>query len=144
MGVADHRVRDAAHQGAAYAAEATAAHNNEAGPHVLCDLDDLIRAMPFCYPQVLLGDLAPILLDLLDLIFEDLLRLLPQLFYDLGLADVVGRIAGSNRDNVQLRVRALGQIHGGATGQLSVPGAIGGQKDLGRENAHLLTPSSRR
>ena len=54
MGVAHDRVRDAAHQGSPYAAEATAAHDDEADCYVLCDLHDLIRPIPFGYPQVLL------------------------------------------------------------------------------------------
>jgi hypothetical protein len=94
VGVANDRVRDAVHQGSPHAAEAPAAHDDEASSYVFRDLHDLISPMPSCYPQVILGDLAPILLDLLDLIFEDLLRLLPQLFDDLRLTDVVGGIAG--------------------------------------------------
>ena len=39
-------------------------------------------------------------------------------------------------DDVQLRVGAVGQIGSGGCGQLGLPGAVGGQKDLGGEYTH--------
>ena len=42
----------------------------------------------------------------------------------------------SDVNDVQLRVGAVGQVGSGGCGQLGLPGAVGGQKDLGGEYTH--------
>src|SRR5215207_10987736 len=64
------------------------------------------------------------------------------MFDNFWVAYVVGATPRRNRHHVQLRVGALSQIDGGGAGQLRVPGAVGGQQDLGREDAHLLASFS--
>src|SRR5918993_5123940 len=64
------------------------------------------------------------------------------MFDNFWVANVVGGTPRRNRHHVQLRVGALSQIDGGGAGQLRVPGAVGGQQDLGREDAHLLASFS--
>jgi hypothetical protein len=79
-----------------------------------------------------------------QLLVEDVLRLLPELFDRCGVANIVGGITWRNRHHVQLLVGALSHIDGGSAGQLRVPGAVGGQQDRGREDAHLLASFIRR
>jgi hypothetical protein len=55
-------------------------------------------------------------------------RLLPKLFEYFWGADAVGRIAGRDRHDVDLRVGAVSQINDGGEGQIRLPGAVGGKK----------------
>src|SRR5215207_1947149 len=60
------------------------------------------------------------------------------MFDNFWVANVIGGTPRRNRHHVQLRVGAVSQIDGGSAGQLRVPGSVGGQQDLGGEDAHLL------
>jgi hypothetical protein len=71
------RVRHAAHQRASHPAEASTAHHDQASFYVLGNLYDLLGAIPLGYPQVLLGNFAPLPRDLLSLLVEDIFRLPP-------------------------------------------------------------------
>src|ERR671917_6688 len=137
--MADHRVRNAAHQRSPHSTEPPTAHHDKARPYLLGNPHDLLGPMAFGYPQVLLGDLAPVPLYLLDLLIEDLLCLLAQLLDYLRDPDVVGGVAGSDGHDVKLGVGAGSHVHGGCAGQLGVFGAVGGQQDLGGGDAHRAT-----
>src|SRR5215217_4579520 len=60
------------------------------------------------------------------------------------VARVMRRYSGANMNDMQLRVGSVGQISGGLGGQGRLFGTVGGQKDLGREDAHLLLAISHR
>jgi hypothetical protein len=94
VGVTHDRVRDTSHQSPSDATQAPAAHDDETCSYVLSNLHDLVGAVPFGHPQVLLSDFPSGLLDLLRLIFEYLLSSLAEVFDDCRVANVVGRIAG--------------------------------------------------
>src|SRR5215207_6504044 len=64
------------------------------------------------------------------------------MFDNFWAAKVVGGTPRRNRHHVQLRVGAIGQIDGGGAGQLRFLGSVGGQQDLGGEDAHLLASFS--
>src|ERR671911_2143256 len=53
------------------------------------------------------------------------------------VAGVMRRYSGANMNDMQLRVGSVGQISRGLGGQGRLFGTVGGQKDLGREDAHL-------
>src|SRR5215208_102304 len=53
------------------------------------------------------------------------------------VARVMRRYSGANMNDMQLRVGSVGQISGGLGGQGRLFGTVGGQKDLGREDAHF-------
>src|ERR687898_2970858 len=142
VGMAHNRVRDAAHQRSSHSAEPPTAHHDQARTYFLGNLYDLLGAIPLGYPEMLLGDLTSLLLDLRSLLVEYVLRLLPEMFDRCGVANIVGGITWRNRHHVQLRVGALSHIDGGGAGQLRLPRAVGGQQDRGREDAHLLASFS--
>src|SRR5215211_6036753 len=144
VGMAHNRVRYAAHQRSSHSAESPTAHHDQARRYVLGHPYDLLGAISLGYPEMLLGDRTSLLLDLRSLLVEDVLRLLPELFDRCGVANVVGGIAWRNSHHVQLRVGAVSQIDGGGAGQLGLSGAVGGQQDRGREDAHLLASFLRR
>src|SRR5215204_2467194 len=50
------------------------------------------------------------------------------------VAGVMRRYSGANMNDMQLRVGSVGQI---SRGQGRLFGTVGGQQDLGREDAHL-------
>jgi hypothetical protein len=132
----DNRVGDAADQGSPCATKPPSAHNDEVRSYVVGNLHDLLGAVAHTHPQVLLHDFPSGLPDLLDLLGENGFRLLPKLFEHFRDADAVGRIAGCDGYDVQLRVGGVGQSDGGGEGQLRLAGAVGGQKDRGRDAAH--------
>jgi hypothetical protein len=76
--MAHNRVRDAAHQRSSHSAESPAPHHDQARSYVLGNLYDLLGAIPLGYPEMLLGDLTSLLLDLGSLLVEDVLCLLPE------------------------------------------------------------------
>ena len=153
MGLTNHRVRDAAHQSAPHPPAPSTAHDDEPRIYVLGHPQDLLGPMAlgyqFGYLQVLLRDLAPVPLYLLDLLIKDYLCSLTQLlshFRDpdvVGEVAVVGGMAGSDGHHVKLGAGGGGHVHGGGASQLGFFGAVGGQQDLGREDAHRGTLLSR-
>ena len=72
------RVRYAAHQRSSHSAKPPTAHHDQACTYVLGNLYDLLGAIPLGYPEMLLGDLTSLLLDLGSLLVEDVLCLLPE------------------------------------------------------------------
>ena len=77
--MAHNRVRDAAHQRSSHSPESPTPHHYQARTYVLGNLYDLLGTIALGYPQMLLGDLTSLLLDLRSLLVEDVLRLLPEL-----------------------------------------------------------------
>src|SRR5688572_704591 len=147
MSVSNYQLRDAAHQSPAYATPTPAAQDDEACSLLFGNPHDLVGPVAFGYPQVPLSDFPSGPLDLLCLLFEHFLRLLAEVFGHFGGANPVGRIggivrriAGDDGHDVQLGVEGFGQIDGGGGCQLGVPRAVGGQKDLGGEDAHIRCP----
>src|SRR5215217_5281706 len=148
VGVTNHKVGDATHPSPPYSPVPPTVRDDEPCPYLLSHQQDLLGPMAIVnrvgYLQVLFRDLAPVPLYLLDLLIEDYLCSLAQLLYHfrdpgvVGTVAVVGGKAGSDHYQMKLRVSAGGHIYGGDTGQLGVLGAVGGQKDLGRKDAHLL------
>jgi hypothetical protein len=74
VGMAHNQVRDAAHQHPSHSAKPPTAHHDQARTYVLGNLYDLLGAIPLGYPEMLLGDLTSLLLDLRRLLVEDVLR----------------------------------------------------------------------
>src|ERR687898_369030 len=75
VGMPHNRVRDAAHQRSSHSPEPPTAHHDQARAYVLGNLYDLLGAIPLGYPQMLLGDLTSLLLDLRRLLVEDVFSL---------------------------------------------------------------------
>ena len=71
VGMSHYRVRYAAHQRSSHSAEPPTAHHDQARTYVLGNLYDLLGAIALGHPQMLLGDLTSLLLDLLGLIVKD-------------------------------------------------------------------------
>jgi hypothetical protein len=69
------RVRYAAHQRSAHSPESPTAHHDQARTYLLGNLYDLLGAIALGYPQMLLGDLTSLLLDLRRLLVKDFFRL---------------------------------------------------------------------
>jgi hypothetical protein len=69
------RVRYAAHQRSSHSAESPTAHHDKARTYVLGNLYDLLGAIALGYPQILLGDLTSLLLDLRYLLVKDFFSL---------------------------------------------------------------------
>ncbi len=80
VGMSHNRVRDATHQCSSHSPEPPTAHHDQARTYVLGNPYDLLGAVPFGYPKMLLGDLTSLLLDLRSLLLKDVPRLLPELF----------------------------------------------------------------
>jgi hypothetical protein len=128
VGVTNHRVTDAAHQSPPHSPAPSSAHDDEPRIYVLGYPQDLlgpiVLAYRFGYLQVLLRDISPVVLYLLDLLIEDYLCSLAQLLYNLRDPDVVGevafvgRLAGSNTQHVKLGVGVFGYLYGPQGGQL--------------------------
>ena len=78
--MAHNRVRYAAHQRSSHSAKPPTAHHDQACTYVLGNLYDLLGTIALGYPEMLLGDLTSLLLDLRSLLVEDVFRLLSELF----------------------------------------------------------------
>src|SRR5215212_3013400 len=73
VGVANHRVRDAAHKSTSYSAQTPTAHDDQASSHLFTQMDDLpVRASP---DQVGVRHGYPLALNLLHLPIEERLGL---------------------------------------------------------------------
>jgi hypothetical protein len=129
VGVTDHRVGDVTHEGASHPSEPAAADHYHAGVDVFGEVYD--RLVPlFIHLQVGYRDGAAGLLDLRDLSVEDLLGLAPEIFAPrLGVFVVDGGgKRTSDRDDVQPRAGALGEIYGYLGRQISVRRTVCGQQ----------------
>src|SRR5215208_648553 len=97
VGVTNYSVTDAAHQSPLHPPAPSSAHDDEPRIYVLGYPQDLLGPMAlayqFGYLQVLLRDLAPVALYLLDLLIKDYLCSLAQLLYHFRDPDVVAVIA---------------------------------------------------
>jgi hypothetical protein len=71
VGMAHNRVRYAAHQRSAHSTQSPTAHHDQACTYVLGNLYYLLGALSLVYPQILLGDLTSLLLDLRYLLVKD-------------------------------------------------------------------------
>src|SRR5215207_6695283 len=69
------RVRYAAHQRSSHSPQSPTAHHDQARTYVLGNLYDLLGAIALGYPQILLGDLTSLLLDLRYLLVKDIFSL---------------------------------------------------------------------
>jgi hypothetical protein len=69
------RVRDAAHQRSSHSSQPPTAHHDQARTYVLSNLYYLLGAIALGYPEMLLGDLTSLLLDLRYLLVKDFFSL---------------------------------------------------------------------
>jgi hypothetical protein len=128
MGVTDHRVGYVTHEGPSHPAEPAAADHYHAGIDVLGEVH--YRLIPlFVHFQVGDRDRAAGVLDPRDLPVEDFLGLPPEILAPrLGVFVIDGGgKSASDRDDVQPRACALGEIHGYLGRQIRVRRTIGGQ-----------------
>ena len=128
MGVTYNRVGDVTHEGAFHPAEPPAADHYHAGVDVLGKV--YYRLIPlFVHLQVGDRDGAASLLDLPDLFVEYLLGLPPEIFASrLGIFVVDGgRKRAPDRNDVQSRACALGEIYRYLSRQIRVRRTVGGQ-----------------
>jgi hypothetical protein len=97
VGVTNHSVTDAAHKGPLHSPAPSSAHDDEPRIYVLGYPQDLLGpiglAYQFGYHQVLLRNIAPVPLYLLDLLIEDYLCSIAQLLYHFRDPDVVAVVA---------------------------------------------------
>ena len=128
MGVTDHRVGDVSHEGAFHPSEPAASDHYHAGVDVFGEV--YYRLVPlFVHLQVGDRDRAARLLDHRDLAVEDLLGFTPEIFAPrLGVFVVDGGgKRTSDRDDVQPRAGALGEVYGYLGRQIRVRRTVGGQ-----------------
>src|SRR5918997_2816378 len=148
-----HRVRYASHQGPPYTAPAPAAHHYQPGTYVLSQGYDLRSdsSLPqvrlrYCssgrarllylrveyLPGSLLGGTLEVLLEHWGLLLHR-----PLGGGGLRVDGVPGGDA-EDVDQVHLGGSLLGQVGRGSGGQLCLLGAVGGDEDLGGEDAHAM------
>ena len=118
VGVADHRIRHAPHQGPSQAAQAAAPHHDQPRTDLFAHANDLPIPMP-SRSEVCLRDGPSGPLDLLYLPVEHLSGLplhRPARFVEqpagLRYFEVGGVILAGNADDVQLGFGAVGQVYG--------------------------------
>ncbi len=128
MRVTDHRVGDVTHEGPFHPPEPAAADHYHAGVDVLGKV--YYRLIPlFVHLQVGDRDGAARLLDLPDLLVEYLLGLPPEIVaprFGIFVVDG-GRECAPDRDDVQSRTCALGEIYRYLGRQIRVRRTVGGQ-----------------
>ncbi len=128
MGVTDDRVGYVTHEGASHPAEPTAADHYHAGVDVLGKVH--YRLIPlFVHLQVGDRDGAASLLDLPYLFVQYLLGFPPEIFVpSLGVFVVDGGgERAPDRDDVQTRARALGEVYRNLSRLLRVRRTVGCQ-----------------
>ena len=128
MGVTDYRVSDVTHEGAFHPAEPAAADHYHAGVDVLGKVH--YRLIPiFIHLQVGYRNRTASLLDLPDLFVEYLLGLTPEIIAPrLGIFIVDGgRKRAPDRNDVQSRACALGEIYRYLSSQIGVRRTVGSQ-----------------
>jgi hypothetical protein len=128
VGVADHRVGDVTHEGASHPTEPAAADHYHAGVDILGKMHD--RLIPL-FIHLHVGDRhgATGLFYLPDLFVEYLLGLFPEIVAA-GLGILVvdsGRKRAPDRNDVQSRARALGEIYRYLGRQIRVRRTVGSQ-----------------
>ena len=128
MGVTDDRVGDVTHERASHPAEPAAADHYHAGVDILGKVYYRL-VPPFVHLQVGDRDSAARLLDLPDLFVEYLLGLPPEIFApSLGVFVVDGGgERAPDRDHVQSRAGALGEIYRYLSCLMRVRRTVGGQ-----------------
>ncbi len=128
MCVTDHRVGDVTHEGTFHPAEPAAADHYKAGVDVLGKV--YYRLVPsFVHLQVGDRDGAARLLDLPDLFVEYLLGLPPEIVaprFGIFVVDG-GRKRAPDRDDMQSRACALGEIYRYLSRQIRVRRTVGSQ-----------------
>jgi hypothetical protein len=143
VGVTDDGVGDVAHESPFHPAEPATADHYHAGADILGKM--YYRLVPsLVHLEVGDRDGAAGLLDLPDLFVEHLLGLPPEVLAPrLGVfvVDRGGKRA-PDRDDVQSRACALGEIYRYLSRQISVRRTIGGQQDVRRKDARLTLLSS--
>src|SRR5215217_7142970 len=148
VGVADHRIGDAAHQRPPQGPKAPASQDDKSRAKLISQSHDLRigSAKPRVYLRYLAAGL-PYPLHLLvehcsSLLLGTLLHPSPEIRVQgcsaRGLVGYQGHM--SHIDDVQLRACFLGQVGGRGEGQLRLLRAVGGQEDLGRKDAHRFSP----
>src|SRR5215208_4939783 len=148
VGVADHRIGDAAHQRPPQGPKAAASQHDEPRADLISKSHDLRigPANPRVYPRYLVTGLAYPMHLLVEhcssLLLSVLVHSSPEIRVQgcsaRGLVGYEGQV--SHIDDVQLRACFLGQVGGRGEGQLCLLRAVGGQEDLGRKDAHRLSP----
>ena len=124
----DHRVGDVTHEGTFHPAESAAADHYHAGVDVLGKV--YYRLIPFfIHLQVGYRNRTASLLDLPDLFVEYLLGLTPEIIAPrLGIFVVDGgRKRAPDRNDVQSRACALGEIYRYLSRQIRVRRTVGSQ-----------------
>ena len=138
MGVTDHRVGYVTHESTSHPAEPTAADHYHAGVDVFGEV--YYRLIPrFIHLQVGDRDGTASLLDPPDLFIEYLLGLPLEIFASgLGIFIVDGGgERASDRDDVQSRAGALGEIYRNVSRLMRVRRTVGRQQDVRREDIQL-------
>src|SRR5215208_5216870 len=128
VGVTDDRVGDVTHEGAFHPAEPAAADHYHAGVDVLGKVH--YRLIPFfIHLQMGYRNRTASLLDLPDLFVEYLLGLTPEIIAPrLGIFVVDGgRKRAPDRNDVQSRACALGEIYRYLSRQIGVRRTVGSQ-----------------
>src|SRR5215216_4277927 len=146
VGVAKHRIGDAAHQRPPQGPKAPASQHDKSRVELISQSHNLCIGP--AYPRVHLRYLAAALPfplhQLIELCSSLLLGVIVHSSPEIrvqgcsarGLVGYEGQVP--HIDDVQLGVCFLGQVGGRGEGQLGLFRAVGGQEDLGRKDAHRV------